>query len=210
MSSPGSVTALLGQLKAGDDVALARLNQRYWPFLVDLARRKLKPALGHHRDESDVANQALWNLYQAIKEGRIPRLQNRHDLLALLTVMVTCQAVNQIKHELAQKRDRRKVIEESVLPLLEDEAYTPLQQVLLRDLYEHFLNALPEKLRPFAELYLAGYTHKEIADHLGCVERTVNRKIPLILARWQVLAADSVHQEVGALVQTARPQGGDG
>jgi DNA-directed RNA polymerase specialized sigma24 family protein len=52
-------------------------------------------------------------------------------------------------------------------------------------------------LRDFAELYLFGLTYQEIADRQGCTERTVDRKMALILAAWQRWAAESINQGGG-------------
>ena len=51
---------------------------------------------------------------------------------------------------------------------------------------------IPLKLQAFAELYLAGCTHREIAERLACVERTVERKLALVLKKWQQQAEASV------------------
>jgi RNA polymerase sigma factor (sigma-70 family) len=190
MSSSGSVTTWLGQLKDGDEAALGKLHRRYWPALVELARQKLKGAPGRAADEEDVAQQALWSFYRGLRAGRAPRLANRHDLLALLTHIIACKAVNQIEHEHAHKRGGRAVLDD--LSDVPDAERTPLEQAILHDCYDRFVGGLPENLRPFAELYLAHCTHKEIAERLGCVERTVERKIGRILARWQEMAAGEV------------------
>jgi DNA-directed RNA polymerase specialized sigma24 family protein len=124
----------------------------------------------------------------------VPRLETRDDLLALLAHIIACKAVNQIQHEVGtQKRSAERTEDDAALQSLAAAAGpTPLEQALLNDCYAHFLDGLPDKLREVAELYLAGCTHREIAERLGCVERTVERKLPLVLARWQEMAAASV------------------
>jgi RNA polymerase sigma factor (sigma-70 family) len=194
MSSSGSVSVWIGRLKAGEEAVLALLHQRYGPLLVALARKRLEGAPRRAADEEDVAQEAFWSFYQSLKAGQVPRLANRQDLLALLTHIVACKAVNQVKHETAvQKRGAGRVMVGSGLGVLaEDPEPTPLEHALLNDCYRRYLDGLPEKLRPAAELYLAGCTHREIAERLGCVERTVERKLALVLTRWQALAQDSV------------------
>jgi RNA polymerase sigma factor (sigma-70 family) len=206
MSPAGSVSAWIEQMKAGDEAALGKLHARYWPFLVGLARRKLEGIPRRATDEEDVAQQAFWGFYESLRAGRLPRLTNRHQLLALLTHITACQAVNQIKHELGvQKRGGGRVQGESVLDnpaapggasrgleQAEDPGLSPQEQALLNDSYQHYVTALPENLREHAELYLAGLTHQEIADRVGCTERTVDRKVALVLARWRQMAAESL------------------
>jgi DNA-directed RNA polymerase specialized sigma24 family protein len=196
------VTAWIGQLQQGEEAALSKLHARYWPGLVALARQRLRGVPGRAADEEDVAQEAFWDFYRSLKAGRVPRLANRHDFLALLTHIVACRAVNQIKHEVAvQKRGAGRVRGGSALDLLaaaggaDDTEPTPLDQALLTDCYQYYLGALPERLRAFAEGYLAGCTNKETAAALGCSERTVERKVALILEHWQEMAAASVAQE---------------
>jgi RNA polymerase sigma factor (sigma-70 family) len=202
MSSTGSVSAWIGQLQAGQESALAKLHERYWPYLVAIARKRLKGAPASAADEEDVAQEAFWSFYRRLRTGHKLQLESRHDLLALLTHIVACKAVNQIQHECGvQKRGGGRVRDSSPLETLslgetpDDGGGTPLEQAALKDCYRHYLDGLPESLRKFAELYLAGYTHKEIAQRVGCVERTVDRKLPMILEKWRTLAAEQLDQE---------------
>jgi RNA polymerase sigma factor (sigma-70 family) len=189
MLSAGSVTTWIQQLKNGEEAALTRLHARYWRSLVAIARRRLEGTPRRASDEEDVAQEAFWSFYRSLKAGRVPRLVHRDDLLALLTHIIACRAANQIHHELGvKKRDAGAVEGESVLKELSDAAEpSPLEQAVLNDCYQHYLTRLPENHRDFAELWLAGYTHKEIADQLGFVERTVERKIARILTQWREL-----------------------
>jgi RNA polymerase sigma factor (sigma-70 family) len=194
MSSGGSVTAWIQQLKKGEAAALAKLHARYWCSLVAIARKRLEGTPQRASDEEDVAQEAFWSFYRSLKAGRVPRLDHRDDLLALLTHIIACRAANQIHHEVGvQKRDAGAVEGESVLEELSNAVEpTPLEQAVLNDCYQHYLGRLPENHRDFAELWLAGYTHKEIAERLGFVERTVERKIARILAQWRELGLADV------------------
>jgi DNA-directed RNA polymerase specialized sigma24 family protein len=204
MSSDDSVTAWLGQLRAGEEAALGKLHERYWPALVALARKKLRGVPGRAADEEDVAQEAFWGFYRSLKAGHLPRLASRHDLLALLTHIIACKAVNQIKHEVGtRKRGGGLGLEALAGPgqnendpeAPADGGHTPLDQAVLNDLYRHYVDGLPDSLRDFAELYLAGCTHKESADRLRCSLRTVERKVALLLDRWRAMAADSLSQD---------------
>jgi RNA polymerase sigma factor (sigma-70 family) len=202
MPSNHSVTGWLGELKAGQEDALGRLHRRYWPLLVALARGKLGQIVRRGADEEDVAQAAFWSFYRTLKQGRIPRLNNRRDLLALLTHIIACKAVNQIKHEYGvQRRGGSRVQSESALNAgsgdfgldqIADSDVSPAEQAVLHDCYEFYLDRLPAGLRPLAELHLGGLTNKEIAQRLGCAERTVERKLALLRERWRGFAADEV------------------
>lgn len=206
MSTEGSVSLMIRSLREGDDTALSGLHARYWPVLVSIARRKLRGAPPRAADEEDVAQQAFWSFYRSVRAGQLPRLANRHDLLAALTHVTTCRAIHQLEREYGtQKRGLGHVLGESALdvltgrssvsPGLQQQAVTfttPDEEVLLHDSYDYYLGRLPEQLRELARLHLAGLSNREIADQLGCVERTVERKLALLRFEWDRFAAESV------------------
>ena len=118
MSSGGSVTHWIAELKAGDEAALEKLRRRYWPFLVELAAKKLKGAPRRAADEEDVAQDAFWGFYRSFKNGRFPKLENRYDLLALLTIITARKAAHQIERDGRQKRGGGQERGESALDVL--------------------------------------------------------------------------------------------
>jgi RNA polymerase sigma factor (sigma-70 family) len=209
MHSVGSVSAWIGQLKAGEEPALAQLHRRYWPALVGLARKRLGQIAVRAADEEDVAQEAFWAFYQAVKAGRVPRLENRHHLLALLSHIISCRAANHINRELGtQKRGAGRVRDEAgVQELLKmsagrgldhmpDRHGTPLEEVVLQDCYRRFVTELPVGLREYAEWYLVGFNHAEIAQQLDCTRRTVDRKIALVLRKWREMAVSSLAEPI--------------
>jgi DNA-directed RNA polymerase specialized sigma24 family protein len=97
MRSAGSVTCWIQELKAGEEQALEQLRQRYWPFLVGLAAKKLRGAGVRATDGEDVAQEAFWGFYRSFKAGRLPRLANRKDVLAVLTIIAVRKAAKAIR-----------------------------------------------------------------------------------------------------------------
>jgi DNA-directed RNA polymerase specialized sigma24 family protein len=200
MSHLGSVTQLLQQARAGEEAALAKLAERYWPFLLARAGERLPVALRRTADEEDVAQEVLRLVCRGFEDGSWQKLANRRDLVALLDVITERQAINQLKRVLRQKRGGGRHVEPladggsssadgGAVPL--DRRPSPQDEVLQQDWCRHCLARLDPDLRRVAELLLAGCDHKEVAATLGCSQRTVVRKVALLRGRWLELMAEN-------------------
>jgi DNA-directed RNA polymerase specialized sigma24 family protein len=67
----------------------------------------------------------------------------------------------------------------------------PDEAAIAADTFEHLLQILPDDiLRQVVLLKLESYSDAEIANRLGCVDRTVRRKIKLIECLWKAEAPD--------------------
>lgn len=192
-SPAASVSQMIAELKEGDEAALAELHRRYWPQMVNIARSRLKQAPLRHVDEEDVAQSALFGFYDTVRNHRAEQLRNREELLALLSHIIACKAAGQIQRAMTLKRGRGQVTELTPLAfLVSDDSPTASHEALLRDCYERHVIGLSDELRPFAEMHLAGSSNAEIAEQLECAERTVERKLALLRAKWRKLADDRV------------------
>jgi RNA polymerase sigma factor (sigma-70 family) len=206
MSSGGSVTHWIRGLKAGEETALEMLFARYWPRLVSLARSRLRHAPRRAADEEDVAQRAFWEFCQVVKAGRTPRLESRESLWALLALITARKAASQLERELRQRRGAGKVRGESAVAApassaeraierLSDSSPTAEEEVMLKDLYDHYVGCLEEPYREIAELHLAGLSHREIAERKGIAKRTSERKFRMSLDRWQAMARAELRDE---------------
>src|SRR5262249_25510196 len=114
-STPGSVTALVERVKAGDHEAVRLLWQRYYPRLVGLARKKLQAAPRRVADEEDAALSAFNNFCRRAEQGQFPDLKDRDGLWALLVVLTARKVADLIKHQRREKRGGGKVHGDSAL-----------------------------------------------------------------------------------------------
>ena len=114
----GSVTRLIGDLKAGDNAAAEQLWDRYFERLVGLARARLRtaPRRGLDADEEDAALSAFHSLCRRQARGRFPLLSDRDDLWKLLVVLTVRKSLNQIEHQTACKRGGSRIVHETDFP----------------------------------------------------------------------------------------------
>ena len=71
VSSSGSVTHWIGQLKAGEHAAAQELWDRYFPRLVGLAHQMLQGTPPRAADEEDMALSAFASLCLGAERGRL-------------------------------------------------------------------------------------------------------------------------------------------
>lgn len=195
----GSVTQWLGELKAGDDDAASRLWRRYFDDLVRLARRRFQqgPPGAARAESEDVALSAFYSLCEGASRGRFDRLNDRDDLWRLLVVITARKVLDEIRSRRRQKRGGDRVVREADLALGDgEEGGLGLDQVVGREPTPEFaalmeeeirtrLNALGDgTLRQVALWRMEGYSNEEIAWRLGCVTRSVERKLKVIRKAW--------------------------
>jgi DNA-directed RNA polymerase specialized sigma24 family protein len=190
MNSPGSITCWIGQLKGGEQAAAQPLWEGYFQKMVELARQKLQGLPRRAADEEDVALSAFHSFCRGAAAGRFPQLDDRNSLWPLLVAITAHKAVDLLRHERRLKRGGPPP--DAAGPAPPD---AEVEQILGREPTPEFaaqvaeecqrlLDLLDDGLRAVALWKMEGYTVEEIAARLGCVPRTVERKLRMIRRRW--------------------------
>ncbi len=87
MSSDGSVTHWIDEIKGGNRDAAQGLWERYFARLVRLARLQISEKNRRVSDEEDVALSVFETFCRAAEDGRFPNLSDRDSLWRLLVRM---------------------------------------------------------------------------------------------------------------------------
>jgi len=189
------VSQWLLHLAEGDSNAAQKIWNDYFGKLVRLARRKLEGIPNRDSDEEDVALSAMNSFYQGLAQHKFDHLHNRDDLWKLLVTITVRKAAARRRSYFAQKRGGGLVRGESIFKREEDEQGglanilgtepTPELAASVAENCQQMLDQLQdETLRQVALWTLEGYRTEEIAGKLGCVRRTVERKLERIREIW--------------------------
>jgi DNA-directed RNA polymerase specialized sigma24 family protein len=200
MSAAGSVTYWIGRLKAGDrDEASRRLWDAYASRVVRVALARLAGLPRLRSDAEDVALSALDSFFRRAAAGRFPRLDDRHDLWAVLLTLTCRKAARLVRRATAGPQvypftDLQKDEGGRWDPGAEEAAPDPdpAEAAAVADGVARLLGVLTGELRTVALLALEGYTNREIGARLDLSEGSIGRKLRLIRETWRAEFPDEV------------------
>lgn len=207
-----SVTRWLGLLKDGDQQAAQRIWDKYSNQLYRLAQRILQGIPDRVADPDQAIVDAFLSFLDLVRESNYKQLDDRNDVLQLLTMLTVRKTLNQRRYWKGLRLGLNQTVGESRLkspnlaesnPAGIDQAAiheeSPDLATILSDELEHLAKLLashdpPDKHR-FQELLRLqwegfcrrpeGYTQDEIAKKMNVDRRTVQRKLKLIRQIWE-------------------------
>ncbi|MEX1028304.1 MAG: ECF-type sigma factor [Candidatus Paceibacterota bacterium] len=205
MCSDGSVTTWLMRVGQGDPAAELWLVSNYFERIARMARRQLGAAPRRAADEEDVANSVFKVFLDRAKNGGFQQLNNRDDLHRVLLMLTRRKAIDYYRR--AHARTRREVGESALTGAgtdtvrFEDIAVADAPRDLvgeisaeIRELFDD-IRCRDLRLDEIAMWRLEGFSVAEIAARLGCLPRTVYRRLNMIQQRWEsrVTSGDEPH-----------------
>ncbi len=178
--SAGSVTLLLLGLKDVDEVKTKEFWELFFPRLVRLANKMLKS----HQDAEDAAQEALVKFWTKSTQHPESRTMHRHGIWAMLSKITVRQAIDFLKHRSRLKRGGGKVYSESEFSTMMGQDSWDLDRVIgelsfhtFDMVIEELLGALSEETRSIVMWKMMGYSSADIAERLGCSEKSVRREM---------------------------------
>jgi RNA polymerase sigma factor (sigma-70 family) len=205
----GSITGWIDALKEGQPDAADALWRRYYDRVVAVARRYLQTAPHQAaEDADDVALSAIFGLCAGAAQGRFEQLNDRVDLWQLLTAITVKKSLSRLQWHGRKKRGGGRIVAgltasapgddrfstgADPLPLLLSKEPTPESAAIIQEQFQELLDSLGDStLRQIALWRMDGLSNSEIAAKMGCVVRTVERKIERIRLIWEEIGAAPV------------------
>lgn len=189
MSAEGSITRWIGQLKSGDADAAQQLWNVYFTRMVHLARHRLEAAPRRVADEEDVALSAFHSFCQGAQDGRFSLLADRENLWSLLVAITAHKCVDLVRRENRQKRGGGAVDSLPAFDELISQEPSPEFAAEVAEQFDRLLALLDATgdadLRPIALGKMQGESSAKISARMGCVRRTVERKLQVIVRIWE-------------------------
>lgn len=191
MSDTNNVSHWIDRIRSGDSAAAHQIWQHYFDRLVRSVRNRL---IGQNRavsDEEDVVLSVFDSFYAAIEKGRFPDLSDRDDLWRLLLRMSARKVIDKRRHDRRQRRGGNVEFhslgndETTTIEVIGDEP-SPEMVLMMQESVDHFFSQLGVgHLQDLAVAKLEGYSNAELAQRLGCSERTIERRLHLIREKYQ-------------------------
>jgi DNA-directed RNA polymerase specialized sigma24 family protein len=190
LSPTDSISRCIDMLKGGDHDAAERLWATYIRRLVGLARARIGAAPRRAADEEDVALSAFDSFCRRAERGQFARLSDRDDLWQVLVMLTERKAIDLMRREGRKSRGEGRVVPFSEAEGrghddVADPGPTPEFAAQVVDEFRELLRRLgDDSLRNVALAKMEGYTNRQIAERLGCIEQTVERKLRSIRQIW--------------------------
>lgn len=169
---------LIHGLRAGDQHVVRDFCSQYGALLHRLADKHLPHGLRRRVGPEDVVQSACRTFLRRAQGGEF-QLGDSEDLWRLLCAITLTKVREQARFHLRKKRglDQEVAPTDSAASFMQPVAPgpSPLEAAAFADQFQQLLASLDEEERQVVDLKLQECTNDEVAERLGCSERTVRR-----------------------------------
>ena len=178
-------------LRSGDSDACTDFWKAYGPLLETVAQRQLSGRLQRRVGSDDIVQSACRTFFRRVSDGQFD-LPDADALWRLICSITLTKARRSARNQLRQKRglDREQYLDAEDTDgnrpgaNMAGQVDSPIDAALVADEMQALLTGLGEQECAILDLKLQQFTNDEIADQLGCSERTVRRVMKRLQDRW--------------------------
>ena len=208
MAEP-DLTELLRRVRAGDAEAAAELVRRYEPQIRQEIRFRLRDRrLRRLFDSTDVCQSVFSSFFLRAANGGCD-LERPDQLAQFLIAIARNKLAELVRHQRAQRRDHRQVVEigSAELQALAARGESPSESVAGEDLLCEFRRRLTDEERQLAERRRRGDEWADIATALGGTvdsrRKQLQRAIDRVLRELGLVTGTSVLRDDGLIADKA-------
>jgi RNA polymerase sigma-70 factor, ECF subfamily len=177
-------------LREGDRQIVQEFCENYGGLLSELAEKHLAGPLRRRVGPEDVAQSACRTFLRRVRAGEF-ELADSEGLWRLLCAITLTKVREQARFHQRKKRDLAQEMPFTMDDSDRDAARfepavsgpSPAEAVEFADQFQQLMLALDDEERQLVDLKLQQYTNDEVAERLGCSERTVRRLLKQVRSR---------------------------
>jgi RNA polymerase sigma-70 factor (ECF subfamily) len=173
-------------LSEGDDSVVGEFWHDYGARLEALAASYLTSRMRRREGPEDVVQSVCRTFLRRSKDGQF-ELPDRDSLWRLLCAITLTKVREKVRFHGREKRSigREQYLDDSRMaePLMPAAEPSPAEAAEFADQMSRLLFELDEEERQVVTMKLEHHTHPEIAERLGCSERTVRRLVKRVQLR---------------------------
>lgn len=189
---------LIEGLRTGDNDACRDFWTSYGPLLESVAQKQLSTRLQRRVGSDDIVQSACRTFFRRVSAGQFD-LPDADALWRLICSITLTKARRAARDHSRQKRGMNREQDISAGNTdgsnpegqLASPESSPLDAAEMVDQMQALLSGLGEQECQILDLKLQQYTNDEIAEQLGCSERTVRRVIKRLQDKWLTMDESS-------------------
>lgn len=177
-------------LQAGDSAVLHRFYAEFGPMLRAIAGKRVSPLMQRRFDADDVVQSTFRTFFRRAQGGDFLFEDNRR-LWSLLCAITLTKLREKTRYHQRQSRAaiREQPIDDRAGGHIDERWATttgpaPEAELEFADEFEHLLSGLEEQERRLVDLKLQDLTNDEAAEALGVSERTIQRMLNVLHAKF--------------------------
>ncbi|TWT91964.1 RNA polymerase sigma factor [Stieleria varia] len=166
----------LRRLAAGDPITAAEFFQRFGGPMQRVADRNMGARLRQRVDPEDIVQSACRTFFRRLEQGQF-ELDGEEDLWHLICAITLNKLRRQARYHSRLRRDvtRQEAITDTTVGITDHSPQDPVWTAQWNEVMAECFDGLSEEQRKVLQMRLEGYRQMEIAEAVGCAERTVRR-----------------------------------